>query len=52
MKNKNNKTVIILNYFTSICFYIVSIMKFIKGSNSTGFVFLCLDSVHLNKDNK
>ena len=59
--NKKNKTVVILNYFTSICFYIVAIMNFVKGSNSTGIVFLCLGStflclgsVHLNKgkDNK
>jgi len=57
--NKKNKTVAILNYFTSICFYIVSIINFVKGINGTGVVFLCLGStflclgsVHLNKDNK
>ncbi len=55
--NKKNKTVAILNYFTSLCFYIVAIINFVKGSISTGVVFLCLGStflclgsVYLNKD--
>ncbi len=55
--NKNNKTVAVLNYFTSICFYIVAIMNFVKGGISTGIIFLCLGStflclgsVYLNKD--
>lgn len=55
--NKTNKIVATLNYCTSICFYIVAILNFIKGSTSTGVVFLCLGStflclgsVHLNKD--
>ncbi len=59
--NKKNKTVAILNYFTSICFYIVAIMILVKGSISTGVVFLCLGSTFLclgsvylnkNKENK
>ena len=60
MKNKNDKTnkiVATLNYFTSICFYIVAIINIVKDNSSTGVVFLCLGStflclgsVHLNKD--
>ena len=60
MKNKEsktNKTVAMLNYFTSICFYIAAIVNFIKGNSSIGVVFLCLGlsylclgSVYLNKD--
>ena len=59
MKNKQlkpNKTVAMLNYFTSICFYIAAIINFIKGNSSIGVIFiclglsyLCLGSVHLNK---
>lgn len=55
--NKTNKIVATLNYFTSICFYIVAIINFVKGNSSTGVIFLCLGStflclgsVHLNKD--
>ena len=54
---KTNKTVSILNYFSAVCFYIVSIINFVNKDNSTGVVylclgstFLCLGSVCLNKD--
>ena len=57
-KDKNtNKIVSNLNYFTSVCFYICSIINFINKNNSMGVVylclgsvFLCLGSVYLNKD--
>ncbi len=55
--NKNNKIVAVLYYCTSLCFYIVAIIIFARGSISTGIVFLCLGStflclgsVYLNKD--
>jgi len=55
--NKTNKIVATLNYFSSICFYIVAIINFIKDNSSTGVVylclgstFLCLGSVYLNRD--
>ena len=55
--NKTNKIVAILNYFSSICFYIVAIINFIKDNSSMGVIylclgstFLCLGSVNLNKD--
>ena len=55
--NKTNKTVSILNYFSAVCFYIVSIINFVNKDNSTGVMylclgstFLCLGSVCLNKD--
>lgn len=54
---KTNKIVSILNYFSAVCFYIVSIINFVNKDNSTGVVylclgstFLCLGSVYLNKD--
>lgn len=60
MKNKdkkNYKIISLLNYSASICFYIISIINFIKSSTSTGVVFLCLGStflclgsIYLNKD--
>lgn len=56
-ENKTNKTESILNYFSAVCFYIVSIINFMNKDNSTGVVylclgstFLCLGSVYLNKD--
>ena len=55
--NKTNKTVSILNYFSAVCFYIVTKINFVNKDNSTGVVylclgstFLCLGSVYLNKD--
>ena len=55
--NKKNKIVSILNYFSSICFYIVAIINFIKDNSSMGVIYLCLGatllclgSVYLNKD--
>ena len=55
--NKTNKIVSILNYFSSICFYIVAIINFINDNSSTGVIYLCLGStffclgsVYLNKD--
>lgn len=60
MKNKKdntNKIVSTLNYFSSVCFYIVSIINFIDRNNSMGILYLCLGStfmclgtVWLNKD--
>ena len=32
-ENKTNKWVAALNYFTSLCFYIVAIINFINGDN-------------------
>lgn len=55
--DKTNKNVSILNYFTAVCFYIVSIINFINKDTSMGVIylglgsaFLCLGSVWLNKD--
>ena len=54
--NKKNKIVSILNYFSSICFYIVAIINFINDNSNTGVIYLCLGStflwgsVYLNKD--
>ena len=45
--NKTNKTVSILNYFSAVCFYIVSIINFVNKDNSTGVVYLCLGSTFL-----
>ena len=42
--NKTNKIVSILNYFSSICFYIVAIINFIKDNSSMGVIYLCLGS--------
>lgn len=60
MKNKEEKTnriTSILYYFSSVCFYIVSIFDFVNKSNNMGIVhlclgstFLCLGSAYLNKD--
>ncbi|MBR6690621.1 MAG: hypothetical protein IKL65_04760 [Bacilli bacterium] len=58
-EDKTNKTVYILNYFTAVCFYIVSIINFINKENSMGVfylclgsMFMCLGSVRLNKSKK
>lgn len=58
-EDKANKIVSTLNYFTSVCFYIVSIIDFINKDNSMGIfylclgsMFLCLGTVWLNKSNK
>ena len=55
--DKTNKIVSMLNYFSSVCFYIVAIINFINDNSSTGVIylclgstFLCLGSVYLNKD--
>ena len=52
-----NKIVSTLNYFTAVCFYIVSIINFANKNNNIGTIylclgstFLCLGSVWLNKD--
>ena len=62
MKKKDkklNKIVSTLNYFSAVCFYIVSIINFVNKDNSMGFVylclgstFLCLGSIYLDKDYK
>ena len=58
-EDKANKTVSILNYFTAVCFYIVSTINFINKENSMsvfylclGSMFMCLGSVWLNKSKK
>lgn len=58
-KDKTNKIVSTLNYFTAVCFYIISIINFVNKDNSNGIVylclgstFMCLGSVWLNKDKK
>lgn len=58
-KDKTNKIVSTLNYFTAVCFYIISIINFVNKYNSNGIVylclgstFMCLGSVWLNKDKK
>ena len=54
--DKTNKIVSMLNYFSSVCFYIVAIINFINDNSSTGVIYLCLGStflwgsVYLNKD--
>ena len=58
-EDKSNKIVSTLNYFSAVCFYIVSIINFINKDNSMGIFYLCLGSmficlgtVWLNKSNK
>lgn len=58
-EDKTNKIVSTLNYFTAVCFYIISIIDFINRNNSLGIFFLCLGSmfmclgtVWLNKSKK
>ena len=57
MKNNNsNKTVSVLYFLTSFCFYICAIMNFINDGVvgalylCLGSTFLCLGTVWLNKD--
>lgn len=50
MKKKNdnsNKIVSILNYFSAVCFYIVSVINFMNKDNSMGVFYLCLGSTFL-----
>ena len=50
MKNKKdntNKIVSTLNYFSSVWFYIVSIINFIDRNNSMGILYLCLGSTFM-----
>lgn len=56
-KDSSNKIVSTLNYFTAVCFYVVSIINFVNKDNSMGVfylclgsAFMCLGSVWLNKD--
>ena len=54
--NKSNKTVSVLNFLASFCFYICAIINFINNSGMgalylcLGSTFLCLGTVWLNKD--
>ena len=54
--NKSNKTVSVLNFLASVCFYICAIINFINDSGlgalylCLGSTFLCLGTVWLNKD--
>ena len=56
--NKSNKTVSVLNFLASFCFYICAIINFIKDTGMgalylcLGSTFLCLGSVWLNKGKK
>lgn len=62
MKNKKdntNKIVSALNYLSSICFYIIAIIKFLNSNNSIGYIylllgviFMCLGTVYYNKIKK
>lgn len=50
MKKKNeisNKIVSTLNYFTAVCFYIVSIIDFVNKNNNLGIIYLCLGSAFM-----
>ena len=55
--NKSNKTVSVLNFLASFCFYISAIINFINDCGGMGALYLCLGStflclgaVWLNKD--
>ena len=56
--NKSNKTVSVLNFLASFCFYICAIINFINDTGMCalylclGSTFLCLGSVWLNKGKK
>ena len=56
--NKGNKTVSVLNFLASFCFYICAIINFTNDSGMGAFylclgsTFLCLGSVWLNKGKK
>ena len=45
--NKTNKTVSTLNYFTAVCFYIISIFNFLNKNNGIGMLYLCLGSTFM-----
>ena len=55
---KGNKIIAILNFVSSLCFYICSIINFINDGSMgalylcLGSTFLCLGCVSLNKDKK
>ena len=46
-EDKSNKIVSTLNYFSAVCFYIVSIINFINKDNSMGIFYLCLGSMFM-----
>lgn len=46
-EDKSNKIVSTLNYFSAVCFYIVSVINFINKDNSMGVFYLCLGSIFL-----
>ena len=54
--NKSNKTVSVLNFLASVCFYTCALINFINDSGlgaldlCLGSTFLCLGTVWLNKD--
>ena len=54
--NKSNKTVPVLNFLASFCFYICAIINFTNDSGMgalylcLGSAFLCLGTVGLNKE--
>lgn len=53
---KSNKVAAILHFISSLCFYICSIIDFVKDGSlgvvylCLGSTFLCLGSVYLRKD--
>lgn len=57
-EKKTNKRVAILYYLSSLCFYIIAVINYVKGDNKSiaviflclGSTYLCLGSVYLNKD--
>lgn len=46
-KDKTNRVESILYYFSSVCFYIASILDFVNKSSSMAVVHLCLGSTFL-----
>lgn len=57
--DKNNKLIYILNYISSACFYIVSVINFVNDDITSGLLymslgstFLCLGTIWLIKDGK
>ena len=44
---KYNVIVAVLNYLSSVCFYICAILNFVNGNRSIGVVFLCVGSTFL-----
>lgn len=56
-KDKGYKAVYILNYFSSVCFYIISVISFINDNITNaliymglGSAFLCIGTLWLMKD--